>query len=607
MERTRKNQQETVASASQATSDDVNLALNGQNKSGNPTSAAGGPTQGRRAQQGGGGNQGATGVGANAGTGGAGVTGNTSIPNGDGSSALSSLPTMPGMPAQPNIPNLQHATYGTFDALELAKTYAQEGLLEAQTTGAGIKAKLQFQTQIIAFMMERRFQHSLIAGQFYNHIFKGSEQGMDAAKAQLAKLMDIRDVMPTVDSLEFISHEAISETDTGMKAVSTAYDNGERWSSLEMLQQTFLLGEMLPAVQEFDPAKRRVLAGLYREANDLKHMMDLHDFAAAEATLTKITADASDFPASPVLSAIREAEQTSNLALLSAKQALLTNNSDDAKDSLEKAIQIWPLNPEIKKLQEQVASRLDVMDQMTPQFDELVKEQSFRTIYDKKSDFGMAFINDPDRANKLRDIVERVGRIDMLVAYANEALAQNNGYVAWETLANAAKLDANDPVLSRTQAQVAPRVASFVSALDSAQRAEQAGQYATSLNDYLAAQDIYPASQLCRLGIDNVSKQILAKLNPDGPSAKLLASAAAAQAAADAAANPAPAPATSAPANSNPSPTSNDQPDNSTNGSTSTSTRAPTASNSASPSLPAAGSNPTNTAANSAGMPRTLF
>jgi hypothetical protein len=601
LEGQRLDQQQTVASQVTATSDDVNLALNGQDNSGNvaPNSNAGraGRQQGGG---GGGGNNNPTTVGGNAGTGGAGVTANTTTGGGN-SSALPSLPTMPGMPAgMPNVPNLAHANEATFDALELARTYAKEGLLEAQTEGAGLRSKLQFQTQIIAFMMQRRFQHSLIAGQFYDQLFKGSEQGMDAMKAQLSKFMDVRDILPTVNSLQFISHEAIADTDTGMKAVDASYDNGERWASLQLLQETFLLGEMLPSVQEFDPAKRKVLSQLYREANDLKHMMDLHDYAAAETTLTQIEADASDFPAGPVLSAIREAEQTSDLALLSAKQALLTSDSDDAKDSLEKAIEIWPMNPRIKQLQEDVASRLDVMDQMTPQFDDLLKEQAYRQIYDKRSDFGMAFINDPDRAAKLRDVVERIGKIDMLVAYANEAVAQNQGCAAWETLANAAKLDADDPVLTKTQAQVAPLVASFVSALDAAQRAESNGQYATSLNDYLAAQDIYPTSQLCRLGIDDDSKQIMAKLNPDGPSAKALAAEAAAEAAA--AAPPAPAAAATPAAQ------------NATQDSTSTSTdnsNGPTAStssdSSSTPTPPVVNTAPVQVPATGTPLPRTLF
>jgi hypothetical protein len=557
MDQQRKDQQDTLAQNNDAVANDLNMALEGTDSSGNQQPAAAtatrGAAAGRAANQNQ--NQGSSTGGVTAGTSGATVNGNTTVPNGSNSSSstpsLGSLPTLPGSTASPSIPALSKATYSTFTALELARKYAQMGLLEGKMTAEGVQAKLQFQTQIVEFMMSRRFQHSLIAGQFYNEVFKGSEQAMDAAKAEMSKFIDMRDVTPTVDFLESLSHEAISDTDTGMGAVNSSYDRGDRWASLLLLQQTFLLGEMLPAVQEFDPAKRQVLSQLYHEANDLKHMMDLHDYAAADSTLTKIQADASDFPVGPVKSGISEAEQTSNLALLSAKQALLTNNPDDAKDGLQKAIELWPLNPAIKNTEEQIAGQLDVSTTLTPEFDELMKEQDYRKIYDKRSDFGMAFLTDPDRVAKLRDVVERVGKIDMLVAYANEALAQNNGYVAWEQLANAAKLDANDPVLARTQAQVAPQVANFVEALNEAERADKAGQYAASLNNYLAAQDIYPASQLCRIGIDNVSKEILAKLNPEGPSAKALEADQAAQAAADAAAqaaaNPAPAaaPATS--------------------------------------------------------------
>jgi tetratricopeptide (TPR) repeat protein len=538
LEAQRGDQQETLASQNDATSDDVNMAMNGTNKSGNANTAQQGQNTRNAGGRGGNQNQGSTTGGTTVGTGGASVNGNTTVPNGSSGSAMPNLPTLPGMPATPSLPALANMSRSGYDAYDLARTLAKEGLLETQTAGAGLKAKLQFQTQILAYMMERRFQHALIAGQFYNKIFDGADQGMDIGRAQLAKFIDPSGTAPSVDSLEFIAQEAIADTDTGMKAVDASYDAGERWSSLEMLQQTFLLGEMLPPVQEFDPAKRQVLAGLYRETNDLKHMMDMHDFAAAEATLTKIQADASDFPASPVMSAIREGEQTSNLALLSAEQELMAQDYDDEKDSMEKAIEIWPLNPEIKTFNDQMAQKMNMVTDLTPKFDDLLKEQAYRQIFDQKNDFGMAFLNDPDRANKLRDIVDRVGKIDMLVAYANEALAQGSGYVAWEELANAAKLDPNDPVLTKTQAQVAPQVANFVSVLDAAQRAQQAGEYATSLNDYLAAQDIYPASQLCREGIDNVSKQILAKLNPGGATAQALEAEEAQEAAAQAAANP---------------------------------------------------------------------
>src|ERR1700675_373180 len=113
----------------------------------------------------------------------------------------------------------------------------------------------------------------------------------------------------------------------------------------------------------------------------------------------------------------------------------------------------------------------------------------------------MALLQDPARAAKLRDIMQRLGRVDMLVSESLELVKQNNGYAAWELLSNAAEVDPNDPVLNRTQEQVAPRVADFVKALNLAQNAEKTGQSAAALNYYLAAKEIYPASQLCRQGI----------------------------------------------------------------------------------------------------------
>jgi hypothetical protein len=431
--------------------------------------------------------------------------------------------------------------------MDLLRTNSEETALDAKSMSVGLMAKLQFQTTIVGLMLDRRFEHSVIAGAFYRHIFKSSAQKIDVGDGELKKFADLRDVMPTTDSLEFVAREAMNDSSSGMKAVEVAYDSGERWAALERLQETFLLGEYMSEVQQFDSAKRKVLFGLYHNARDLQRLMDLHDYAAVDDTLDKIEAVASDFPSAGVRSAVRTAEQASDLALLSAKQALLTNNTDDAKTYIEQAITLWPLNPNIKSFSKNIADRVDITVTLAPQFDDLIKRQDYRQIYDRRSEFGLAFIQDDARAAQLKDIVERLGKIDMMVGYANAAVQQNNGYAAWELLESAAQLDSTDPVLANARADIAPRVADFAQALDSAQRAAKDGNYATSLNYYLAAQDIYPASQISHDGIELVSKQLMAKLNPDGPTAHALAedqakadAAAAAAAAANAASTPAP-------------------------------------------------------------------
>ena len=66
-------------------------------------------------------------------------------------------------------------------------------------------------------------------------------------------------------------------------------------------------------------------------------------------------------------------------------------------------------------------------------------------------------------------------------------------------------------MLRRTEvrAKLAPRVAKFVGLLDRAEDAEATSRYAAALNNYLIAQDIYPASRICRIGIERVSQSVL--------------------------------------------------------------------------------------------------
>lgn len=422
-----------------------------------------------------------------------------------------------------NKPTGVGTTMNGIHARDLARTYVQESLLDADATTMGVQAKLQFQTQLLGFVGQRRFQHSLLAGQFYEHIFKGSEQRMNLAQDEISRYMNTNSVVPSVNNFEFMSHEAIAEVESSMKAVNAAYDTGDRWTALQQLEQAFLLGEHLPPVQDFDPAKRKVLLNIYREAVELGHTMEIRDFARAEETLKNIQAEAKDFEAAPVLSAVKEAEQTSNNYVLAAGQAAMTGDTDRVTASLQKATMIWPLNPEISNFSKTMLDRTNLKNVGGEKFDELLAQGNDRAIYDARDEIGLAVYQDPDRSAKLKAILSRMGQVEMAIAFADQAMKQNNGYAAWETLQSAADLEPNDPVLARSMRNVAPRVPNFVAALDSADRATKSGDYAAALNYYLEAQDLYPASRICSDAIADLSAKLMAKLNPAGPTAKSLA------------------------------------------------------------------------------------
>ncbi len=417
------------------------------------------------------------------------------------------------------------------DSENVARLFAKETLLDADATTMGLQAKLQYQTQLLAFIAQRRFQHSLLAGEFYGHIFKGSEQRFDVAKEEMSQYINTSDFVPSVNNFEFMSHEAIADVDTGMRAVNAAYDTGDRWTALQQLQQTFLLGEMLPSVQQFDPAKRKVLLSIYRESNDLRHMMDVRDFAGAQATLKNLQTEAQDFEAAPVISAIKEGEQTSTNFVHAAAMAAQSGNTDAVSDNLQKATEWWPLNPEIANLSKTLIDRTSLQTAGTQKFDDLYARGDDRGIYDARDEIGLAVYQDPVRAPELKQVLDRMGQVEMAISFADQAVKQNNGFAAWEALQGAADIEPHDPDVAVAMAQVMPRVANFVQALDSAKRASQAGNYSAAVNYYLQAQDIYPASHIAADAINDLSLKVMAQLNPNGPSAKDLAAQQAAAAA----------------------------------------------------------------------------
>jgi hypothetical protein len=478
------------------------------------------------------------------------LSNNSLVPGGSPSGGASTSPPPDA------LPGLQKASVAGLQSEELSRTYVQQSLLDADATTMGLEAKLEFQTQLFAFIAQRRFQHSLIAGMFYEHVFKGSQQRMNVAATEMSKFFNTDSIVPSVNNFELISHEAINETENGMKSVENAYDRGDRWIALQQLQQTFLLGENLPPVQNFDPAKRHVLLAIYTESTALKHMMEDRDFAGAEGKLNQIEADAKDFAdadAAPIMSAIKEGEQISNNYVMAAEQAALTSDIDRVTANLQKATEMWPLNPEIASFSKSLRDHSNQANVGTGKFDDLLAHGDERAIFDNKDEIGAALYGDAARSAKFKEIVDRESQVEVAVNIADQAVKQNNGYYAWETLVNATKIEPNDPVLAITKAQVAARVAPFVAALDSADRAEQAGDYPASLNYYLQAQDIYPASQICHDAIEELSLKIMAKLNPGGASAKALSiQGGAAAPAPSVPAHPAQTPAAGSPTNSSP-------------------------------------------------------
>jgi hypothetical protein len=398
-----------------------------------------------------------------------------------------------------------------FRARELAETEAKIKALEAAGMLSVTQAKIQFQSQIMSLFLQRRFQHALIASSFYRYIFKGSHQNLEVGKKELSSFLPGTDLALTVETIEFLCREAINDVNGGMAAVRANYDDNRKIAAIERLQETFFLGEYLPAVTQFEPSRKDALFTLYRKVDEARKLADLRDYDAVIVLAEEIAALTGDFRTPEVAAAVRSAQRMSTLALNAAQQSAAAGDYNKAQEFVEKAAQLWPLNPAIKNYTENMASQADLGTQAAVFFDDAIKRDDFRRIYERRAELAVAFLNDAVRGPQLRAVIDRMARVEIYLAQTDELLAQNNAYSAWEALAAAASFAPNDVVLNQRMARLAPRVAEFVGRLDQARRHEAEGRLAASLTQYLAAQDLHPASQLARTGLARVGEAIMTR------------------------------------------------------------------------------------------------
>jgi len=389
-----------------------------------------------------------------------------------------------------------------------ARTQAQILAKDAEMTALGLKAKIEFQSQMVTFLMARRYRHSLITSAFYRALFKGGSQNIVVGAKEVKEFFPISDFVPTLESFDTLSREAIKDVSNGMRTVEELVSRDEKYAAFERMQETFFLGEFEPVVMSYPQEKKREMLELWRDLRELQRLGDERDLGNVEGYVNKVRGRARDFPGAPILSKVTNAMNASNMSLLSAKGAALAGDNVKAEAALERAAKIWPQNPGVKDFATQVVSRQDTLAQKVPEFDRLMTESKWRDIYNKKLEYALALAQDKERSEKLRKVVNRVGELDANIQKASVLASQNNPYLAWDVIVEIYKTESDDLVLAKTRSDIAPLVANYAQLIGHAEKLEKDGAEAAALTAWLSAQDLNPASPACGAAVKRLAKSV---------------------------------------------------------------------------------------------------
>lgn len=374
-----------------------------------------------------------------------------------------------------------------------------------------ISQKMDFQSLIIQFFVQRRYYHAMIANDFYRYLFEAEDsklEGLDSLKTQVFGGVDIKLTTATIDAL---CKEAINDSNEGVKAAEYLISKGEIHSATQRLMEAFYIGENLASVKMFPVEKKREILRYMRDTDKLINAVKVKHVERAETILNDIAGYVSDFDAGQIEAFVQTSKQLSDLALQKALVAAQTGNQSGVEAALQEAVEFWPTNPKIQEFLKTMLGKIDLKDVATADFDRLFAQKDYRAIFNDRFRFAAALAADSSRNGDFLEIMKRMETIETSMAQARELSRLRNHYAAWEVLEKVYQKFPEDPELSRLRSDFTIKASLLASVLNQASEADASGDKWAALLNYVKASKIYPMSTIANDNISQLANQILSE------------------------------------------------------------------------------------------------
>ncbi len=372
-----------------------------------------------------------------------------------------------------------------------------------------IQIKLEFQSLLVQFFLQRRFQHVVIGTRFYRNLFGDGDTLLrvgDDAKDLFAKSTGMP---PTVGVLDSLANEAMRDAKEGVQAYKFLLDKNELESATKRLAEAFVIGEYLPELRTLPREDKRQALRFTQITNQLLSAIEVKDYTLAEKLVGELSEIAKDFDNSKPLAIIETAKTVSAMHLAKAKNAAVSGDRATLEEELRTATELWPRNPALGEVAELIFSQADVQQKALVDFDQLLSQKNFRQIFDDRMRFIAATALFPDRQEALQKVLESMQSIEAAIIRSTEIAKRGDYAGAWENIERVYKEYPEDNRLNQVRADLTTNASDFVRTLRAAEEKEQRGQIGSSLAWYLKAQHLYAGSEFAREGIDRLVKSIM--------------------------------------------------------------------------------------------------
>lgn len=371
------------------------------------------------------------------------------------------------------------------------------------------QARTDFQTIIVTLFLQRRFLHVPVAIDFYRVIFNEDTQQIKLGDDAMSLFSKTTGGTPTLSTMDSASREMIQQVRQKSNAVNVMLGTKQLQAASQKLSEAFAVGQNLPFLELQPLDSKQAILAFTQKTNRLLAALDVKDYAQAEKLLDDLQTSAADFDPTKPNAAVQIAKRAAAMHLAKAQNAAVSGDKDTLEKELQAAAEIWPTNPQLTEMTAKIYEQADVGTQAIADFDHLLSQKNYRQIYDDKMRFIAATAMNPEKQQQLKKVLDDMTVIEMAMQRATEVDKRGDSAGAWESIVAVASTYPDDTKLNQYLANLTIKAATFVNALKSAEEYEKNGQYACAMTGFLAAQQIYPASDFAKDGILRVTKVLM--------------------------------------------------------------------------------------------------
>ena len=372
-----------------------------------------------------------------------------------------------------------------------------------------LQTKVEFQSLIVQFFLQRRFQHVLMATQFYRAVFGDGDTTLKVGDDAKKLFSQTTGMPPTVSVLDSLAREAMRDAKEGVEAYKFLLSKDELESATKRLAEAFAVGEFLPELRTLSRDDKRQALAFTQKTNQLLSALEVKDYTTAAKDVDDLTRTAKDFDSSKPTTAIETAKTIAAMHLAKARNAAVSNDRVTLEAELKNATEIWPRNPALSELSAAIFSQSDVQQKALTDFDQLLSQHNYRQVYDDKMRYIAAVAMSPERQEELKKVLDDMATIEGSILRAQEIDKHGDAAGAWEAVETVYQKFPDDNKLNQVRASLTTEAADFVRTLRTAEGLETKKQYGSSLAWYLKAQHLYPASSYASDAVTRLVKEVL--------------------------------------------------------------------------------------------------